>query len=384
MNNVIKKNSVFGYKSYFRECQNITLLKNVYWQKKVLNTGNEIFCVLTTRPLNILDCNLYPNAEYAQDDNNCLICLPANIFANHAKESLIKLTELIEQYKCRMFIASIGAQATLEEMNNPKKYAENLIPEAKKFAKLISSKSISIGARGEFTYNVLQELGIKNVDCIGCPSYFVNGFNQTDIYKKDWSKKLKVGCFAVNTNDNLWPKQIMSEALQLNDTKYIMQSEFKILPYYFFTNNHLFTGLKCIKDLKSSMKYIKKMFGISYKDMLFNNKVQNLFEIFLNINKWEDFIKTRDFVFGMRIHGSIIALKQGIPAMVIAHDSRLIEMCDLFNIPYIRIDAINPQDFNLQKFYEESDYTLMNKNYTKLLENYISFLDKNEIQHSFR
>ncbi len=380
-----KEKIVFGYKNYFGKCQDVKLLAQPYWQKFVNNTGNEIFCTYTSLNIPMLDIEkTIGRTDIWNNDNNCYILLPANILANHCKEVLTSLTDTLSKNACQTLVMSLGAQATLDEMKNPKKYAENLIPEAKKFAHLVSSKSVSIGVRGEFTYNVLHELGIKNVENIGCTSYFVNGYNQPQIMKKAWSLGLNPICFATTAEKNTWAHKIISEAFKFKKPKYIIQNEFKILPYYFFANNYFGTGLKCIKDIKPSMKYIKKMFGISYKDMLFNNKVQNLFEIFLNINKWEDFIKTRDFVFGMRIHGSIIALKQGIPAMVIAHDSRLVEMCDLFNIPYIRIDKMNAENFNLQKFYEESDYTLMNKNYNKLLENYIAFLDKNEIQHNFK
>ena len=104
--------------------------------------------------------------------------------------------------------------------------------------------------------------------------------------------------------------------------------------------------------------------------------------MFTDINDWSDFVRTRDFNFGFRIHGSIIALKNGVPAICVVSDSRMYEMCQLYHIPYICVNQIASSDFNLEKIYNEADFSEMNKKYEQHLRNYISFLDKNGISHT--
>ena len=83
----------------------------------------------------------------------------------------------------------------------------------------------------------------------------------------------------------------------------------------------------------------------------------------------------------MRIHGSIVALKQGVPAIAIVPDSRILEMCQLFKIPFIKVDQMQSSDFNIERLYNDANYDDMNKAYLQLLNEYIAFLDKNGLQH---
>ena len=47
--------------------------------------------------------------------------------------------------------------------------------EQKRFLSLVSEKSAKIGVRGAYTAEVLNQLGVKNVQITGCPSYFESG-----------------------------------------------------------------------------------------------------------------------------------------------------------------------------------------------------------------
>jgi Polysaccharide pyruvyl transferase len=45
------------------------------------------------------------------------------------------------------------------------------------------------------------------------------------------------------------------------------------------------------------------------------------------------FLQRFDFVVGTRFHGAMLALQAGVPAAVIAHDSRTYEMCTTMGVP---------------------------------------------------
>ena len=64
-----------------------------------------------------------------------------------------------------------------------------------------------------------------------------------------------------------------------------------------------------------------------HKDNLqFSNNVFNL------INFFKD---NADFMFGTRIHGTVLGLCAGLPSMCLAIDSRTYELCEQMSIPYI-------------------------------------------------
>lgn len=372
--------TTFGCGRYFeRERENVRLLAKQRYQLRVDNTGNEVMNVFTKRPLKIITTPSKVK-NLLQDERFNYFHTCSNILRNSAKDACIELTNLIKNSKCRYTITSLGANANLNEMN-PKKYAENLCDEVKEFIYILSSRSISIGVRGEFTYDVLQELGVKNVDCIGCPSWFVNMHNQPEIIKKTYSKDLSCGCFSAYISDN-WCKKIISQALEYKNPSFIMQHEYNIIPYYFLTKYPAtFMRRYLINfDAVRAMKILNERYGVSYFSQIFNSKLRNLFEVFTNIDTWMGFIRTKDFVFGSRIHGAVMAIKAGVPAFPIAFDSRIKELCDLFKLPYIRTDEISCDEYHIQKIYEETDFSEMNKVYPVLLNNYLDFLKKNGVE----
>ncbi len=105
----------------------------------------------------------------------------------------------------------------------------------------------------------------------------------------------------------------------------------------------------------------------------------NKYIYFNNIKTWENYIKSIDFSINMRIHGTIIALKNGTPAVIIPHGSRTKEMADLFKIPQLPFEKFIQDDYNIKRIYEEADFDPMNKAYPKLLENYREFLKEHNI-----
>lgn len=282
-------------------------------------------------------------------------------------------------------IMGVGAQTTLEQMN-PKEYASNLSKNVINLAHAMSERVVSIGVRGEFTAEVLNCLGIKNVDVIGCPSWFVNGYNQPIITKKEYSTKLKPAfqtCWEPYSQwHSQWHRALLDNMMIQDDPKFIIQSEFNFLPYMIAHKEPLRSKLFLSpEDIKQSSDDIQKHFALSNIEILRNEKINNMFEIFSDLDKWAQFIKTRDVSFGFRIHGSIMAIKNGVPAICIVTDSRTYEMCKLFKIPFVRVDEISSNELDFRKIYEEADFTEMNKVYPKLLENYKNFLDKNGIKH---
>lgn len=367
--------------SYSNGIRPLNLLDNECLDIIGNNTGNLIFSKYFTN-------SLKDKFEYVQphdlniNDSHTIFLLANFLRPTFSQEYSEKLLNFLNSMKNQITVVSIGCQADLENIN-PKEYVKTLDNTVKQIAYKMSEKSVSIGVRGEFTYNVFKELGIKNVDLIGCPSWFVNGYNQKDVIKKEWDDNFNVAFYSCwepySEWHQKWHKKLLDEALKLKDTKFVLQSEFEYLPFYLKSKGYDISDEKYIDSLYK----LSQHFGISVDNFMHNTRLSNLLEIFTNVSQWENFTKSRDLNFGFRIHGSIISLKQGIPALPIAPDSRISEFCDLFKIPYIKVNTISSEQFNLRNFYENADFSQMNKVYTKLLENYISFLNKNGISHNF-
>ena len=67
---------------------------------------------------------------------------------------------------------------------------------------------------------------------------------------------------------------------------------------------------------------------------------ENRVRFFLDPKTWFDHLAQYDFSFGTRIHGNIAALLAGTPAVLLAHDSRTLELADYHQIPHRVIDQL--------------------------------------------
>lgn len=103
--------------------------------------------------------------------------------------------------------------------------------------------------------------------------------------------------------------------------------------------------------------------------------------VFFNVGEWIEHCKQFDFVIGTRIHGVVVALQAGVPALCIVHDSRTLELCTTMKVPYVRADAVargirRESLLSLCAF----DGPEFDANRRSLCGRYVGFLQRNRLQ----
>ena len=103
--------------------------------------------------------------------------------------------------------------------------------------------------------------------------------------------------------------------------------------------------------------------------------------LFFDISSWMEHYRRFDFVIGARIHGVMLALQAGVPGVVIAHDSRTLELCQTMMVPYVLAKDVasgitRDQLPKLFKF----DPKAFDENRRNLAKKYVEFLEGNELQ----
>ena len=102
------------------------------------------------------------------------------------------------------------------------------------------------------------------------------------------------------------------------------------------------------------------------------------YHIFSDIAGWKNFVKNYKFAIGNRVHGSILAINSGVPALCLNADSRATEMCQFLKIPHNPKLKIKRKT-NLLKIAEEVDISDLNNSYPALYDNFINFLHANKL-----
>lgn len=254
-----------------------------------------------------------------------------------------ELTSLLDKINKPLLVAGLGSNAFSEE--EKENILNHLAPDLVDFLIFISNKCKSIGVRGKYTKQILEELGIKNVVIIGCPSYYETGFDRY-IQKKD--KYNKYGCSLLFQHD------IMSNS-----------------DFVFYQDMNIVEKM-CIE----SMAYGKyRIFLQPYYDIYKSGRVG----LFPSIPEWKSKMQEMDFFVSLRVHGAMVAINSGVPAIVLNPDARAREMCEYLNIPY-RPDLINCS--SMEELYDACNVDRLNTEYNDKLKKYIKFLKENGFSYN--
>jgi hypothetical protein len=319
---------------------------------------------------NIWNDELPDPGRINSDFNMCLFTLQDQLqrtLPNYVKkEKLAKITEFLKRIKIPVVSYSLGTNEMMTEsrvkrasiLNNIfVKKRQKIAHEFKAFLEVISEKSASLGIRGYITMEELARIGIHNATVIGCPTYFENGEKQEIIKKKltDVSPILGAGLFA---------------SREVNPLIYICQSE-KI-------------GLKICHGAEISPNDISEIYQSSlhypgYANCFIQALRRDKVKAFCNMDDWKRFIQTEkiELSVGTRVHGSIMAMNAGVPAVCTAGDSRALEMCSYLGMPHMSgaLGLHTP----LQMFHESFNPLSVKDKYLEVFKTYKSWLVQNSL-----
>jgi hypothetical protein len=338
------------------------------------NTGNLVFSQAVYRLLSTADNDLetsglarsHPRVINSRFDH---VVIPlANAFRSTYIETLDALSSLIEQLTIPVTVLGVGEQASLGGVY---KGADSVKPATKRFVSAVLDHSPSIGVRGERTRDYLNSLGFgdEHVKVIGCPSMFM--------YGPDLNVEKKVESLNVDS------------AIALNVSPYV--SEMGPISLYAAEHfPHLVYMAQNIQTLElmlyGSYPKGKRMTAAAAKGapitldhpLIRSDRVR----FFLDPSTWFDHLAQYDFSFGTRIHGNIAALLAGTPALLLAHDSRTLELAEYHEIPHRTINSIEA-DADAITLYAECDWNRLNKAHPDRWDTFATFLQDHNLTHVY-
>lgn len=283
------------------------------------------------------------------------------------------MADFIEPTNLPVTMIGLGAQT------NDRSLVTEIHPNTLRLVKIISERSPSIGVRGFYTAEVLAAHGILNVEVLGCPSLYAKCSPPQHIVD---NKILYLDRLAVNFSRKVQNHSFNREILQLienslfklaikHNCTFIAQDELEELA--------IATGTASENEISKVTSYFNDCNRTEVLDFFSKNTIY-----FLGFQSWSNFLITRSGCIGSRLHGNIAALISGIPCLIIAHDSRTLEMCSLIGAPHINIKNINPirvsPEFIVDAF-QTADYSLYFSNMNHLFRRYKIFLDQHGLDN---
>lgn len=329
------------------------------------NSGNILFANSVYKALSAhgveIDVNRYKTSFLSAGEINerydCFVIPLANSFRKSFIGQLNALTDLIEDLTIPCVVVGVGAQT---DLNHKLLGGSPIDAEVKRFAGAVLDRSASIGVRGEFTKEYLGNLGFSDVDVIGCPSMFLNG-GSLNVQKR-------VSSLSTNSKIALNLTPGMTDAV-CN----LFRRGWKNFPNAVYVSQdgndyeYVYMG-KPINGLRKGDALPALLNHPLYK--------KNQVKFFYDVSPWLEEMRSVEFSFGTRIHGNVFSLLAGTPALVVAHDSRTLELARYFEIPHIRSIDID-ETTSVESLYETADFTNTCGNHLARFEVFRKFFKRN-------
>lgn len=337
------------------------------------NSGNTIFAQAVHRTISVPNAQVQvdrgrakPNDAARINENFDQYVIPlANAFRHSFQESLDNYSELIEQLTIPVVIVGVGVQMNAAA-TNPESL-DAVRPSIERFMRAVLARSASVGVRGETTYNYLRSIGFSEseVTVIGCPSLFQFG---DELSLRPTPNVTRDSLVTINISPYL---KKMGPIATANTARY---PNLRYIAQDILTLKTLLHG----QDPPNANTYAA---DVPYRRTDFLLKKQRT-RFFIDPTAWMTWLREREMSFGSRIHGNITSLLAGTPAFVLAHDSRTRELVEYHEIPYALLDSVDP-DVDPRTLLETADYTALQSNHKGRFQNYLSFLERNDVAHVF-
>lgn len=295
-------------------------------------------------------------ANRANDEYDVFVLPLANIFRPPMEPALNRISEFVENLTIPTVMLSGGAQSGPDGTFTHLKKMESSV---KRFCRAILEKSNSITVRGERTAEYIRGLGFTDVLVIGCPSMTLNGPGHKvgEMVPKDTLK------IAYNVDRRKVSLGDLIQAMEsVHDATYFPQD--------IETLEMMLWGV----DFRRSSHDYWMPLHIQLPQF-----VQNNAEFHLDTRTWIHRLKDFDLSLGPRIHGNIAAVLAGTPAVVLAHDTRTLELAEYHEIPHLT-PSESLKVKSLDQVTEKANFSGFNDRQTARFDEVIKFLHSNGIR----
>ncbi|GAA2234890.1 polysaccharide pyruvyl transferase family protein [Rarobacter faecitabidus] len=359
-----------GFRDPFKPVQAAqTYKRNLIGQ----NVGNLVFLQAAHRLLmrDDYDIRLTLKMRDASDaawlDRNAdhLVVPLANAFRPAFANRLEEMAQCIRKLKIPVTVLGVGAQATVSGKTSK---IDPMSREVKSFVSAVLDHGPTIGVRGEFTRDYLISLGFSDsdVEVIGCPSIFHYGpdLPELRIPSAPFTSETPL---AVNISPYV---HSMGPILRSN------QEHYRDLTYF---GQDLHTlGLLLGGEYRGTGKHPDLPLTHDHPMLAGDQTV-----FCLDPRVWYEELAKREFSFGTRIHGNIAALLAGTPAVVLAHDSRTLELARYFDIPFAKIQKLDPGTL-AQELFANADYTQYSAGHAERWNRFTTYMNAHGLKHAYQ
>lgn len=320
----------------------------------------------------LLNIDLERDAALDRSDaNHDYVCLRGSNYI-HEEMDWGHFGAWIERLDLPVLCIGVGAQAATRRRII-------LPPDGLRIWKLISDRCTSIGVRGTFTAEVLNDNGIKNTEIVGCPTLFRSRNPMLALRAKPFAEIATVSFSIRRETDHSYTTDIPAF---LGRQRAIVERLAGAYDLYLTAHGEIEEKILFHKDpkrLAEAYATLRQQHWFAGEDSL----MQRLYEtrLFFTgvVGHLEQFMHRMDATIGYRVHGVLPALAQGIPAVLLDYDARSAELAETLDVP-----LITPQealDLPFSEIFSSARFLRFERHYPAHYLRMKRFLERNGIAH---
>jgi len=287
------------------------------------------------------------------------------------------LADFVDKAGLPIVMVGLGAQAPAQGGS-----FDDIPVGTRRLLSIVSERTKVIGVRGYYTAEVMNAFGHKNVRAVGCPSLYRAQNRELKINVLNDYSSARI---SLNGSRNVFGHsyapaialRVESDMIKLaikNGLSYVFQNEDPEL--------YIAAGDQLPDEKSGHLAAVVGQLGLPVSAQEYAEYLRANGKTFFTLGEWDTYIQGVDAVVGSRFHGTLIALTNGKPGVIIAHDSRTTEMAELMHIPHIRIDNI--QKVEPTAWLSAADFGGFEAQYRKLYDRFAEFLSENGLSHKLK
>ena len=264
-----------------------------------------------------------------------------------------------------VLVLGLGAQAPSDF---PSSEEISIPSETRRLLRLLSERSLSVAVRGERTADIMSRIGIDNVTVTGCQSAFSNlsphfPYNLTDMDRPE------CGRIALNST-------YMDRECYL--IRFAIEQGFDLIGQSHFREEDIFLNRPLGDEYTVSER--KVFAGGIYSQETYEAYIRSHFRKFYDLDGWCDAIRGYRLMWGSRLHGCMLALQVGTPALWVTHDLRTEEVCQHHSLPYVNLKRA--ESFrHVDDIRNAMDYSIFVQRYPRNYAIMHDYLEHSGVQH---
>ena len=301
---------------------------------------------------------------------DAFICPLADVFSDEFLPLLSHLTDLIRQLQIPCVVPCVGLRASNGVWAAHSQEFDQVVDT---FVRTVLERSAIIGVRGETTAHYLEKLGFsrsRHFVVVGCPSMYTYG-ETLPVRAINPPQDFNRCAFSLNqrANERDW-RFIDGVAEQFRESYFVSQ-------HWLVFRQFMLTNCRHPSPVVETRPF--------YKQLLLKYASQDRMRFFLNRKPWMEFLGGMNLSFGHRIHGALLSVLAGTPAVVVPFETRTEELARFHGIPIVSAsDKLGDwQNGNLKRQIAEINFSEPAKRQKENFANWLSFLHANGLETVF-